>query len=221
LDTVEQRGKVDAMPSTTVLQTVRRHGWPTLRGIAVAALLGFTAACASSTSTQTVAPGQNAAALEGRTISPATLKPGQGIPMPTQKPVLTVTGKISVTNQAGALVFDQPTIERLGMEQVRLYEPWTKQNLEFRGIWLQHLVAIAGVDAAATRLHIVALDDYTVDLTLADIRAGGIMLATRAGDGTPIPIDEGGPNRIVFMDGVKAGANADQWIWSIKTIEVQ
>jgi hypothetical protein len=208
------------MPSTTVLQTVRRHGWPMLRGTAVAALLTIATAC-SSTTVQTVAPGPKASVRAGTTISAATLKPGQSIPAPTQKAILTMAGKISVTNQAGALVFDQSTIERLGVEQVRLYEPWTKEHLEFRGVWLQHLVAVAGVDAAATRLHIVALDDYTVDLTLADIRAGGIMLATRSGDGSSIPIDQGGPSRVVFMEGVNAGANADQWIWSIKTIEVQ
>jgi hypothetical protein len=80
---------------------------------------------------------------------------------------------------------------------------------------------VAGVGPDATHAHVVALDDYAVDLSLADVRAGGIILATRAGDGSAIPIDKGGPTRIVFMDGVKAGANADQWVWSVKTIDVQ
>jgi hypothetical protein len=191
-----------------------------MRYAAVVALLGLVAACGDSPAAQSAGAGQAAAPATGTAISPATLTFGQGIPAPTGKPVFTMTGRISATNKAGTLVFDQQTVERLGVHQIRLYEPWTKENLDFRGVWLQDLIAVAGVPADAVRLHIVALDDFAADLTLADIRAGGIMLATRAGDGSLIPIDKGGPTRIVFTDGVKAGANADQWVWSIKTIDV-
>jgi hypothetical protein len=187
---------------------------------ALAAVLALTA-CGSATPATTAAPAPRATATTATIVSIATLKPGQDVPAPAGKPVFTVTGKISATNRGGTLVFDQRTVEQLGLVQVTLYEPWTKQNLEFRGVWLRDLVALAGASTAATRLHITALDDYAVDLTLADIRAGGIMLATRAGDGSAIPIDQGGPTRIVFLDGVAAGANADQWVWSIKQIDVR
>jgi hypothetical protein len=40
-------------------------------------------------------------------------------------------------------------------------------------------------------------------------------------DGSAIPIDQGGPVRVVFLDGVEAGKNPDQWIWSIKEIDVR
>jgi hypothetical protein len=205
----------------TFVQASRRRGWAAVRCGAVAALLGLAGACGGSTTTQTVVPRPKTTTPAGKIISAATLKPGQSIPASAGRPVLTMTGKISATNQAGAIAFDQSTVERLGVEQVRLYEPWVKADLEFRGVWLQDLLAVAGVSADATRVHIVALDDYAVDLTLADVRAGGIMLAVRDGGGALLPIDQGGPTRIVFMAGVKAGANADQWVWSIKTIDVQ
>jgi hypothetical protein len=48
-----------------------------------------------------------------------------------------------------------------------------------------------------------------------------VLLATRTGDGGAIPIAEGGPIRIVFADGVASGANANQWIWSVTTIDVR
>lgn len=184
---------------------------------ALAAVLALTA-CGSAT------PAAKTPVVQATTatiVSVATLKAGQDVPAPAGKPVFTVTGKISVTNRGGTLVFDQHTVEQLGLVQAKLYEPWTKQDLEFRGVWLRDLVALAGPSAAATELHITALDDYAVDLNLADVRAGGIMLATRAGDGSAIPLDQGGPTRIVFLDGVAAGANADQWVWSIKQIDVQ
>jgi hypothetical protein len=185
---------------------------------ALAATLAVTAGC---TGTTTAAPAPTATATTATIVSVATLKPGQDVPVPAGKAVFTMTGKISTTNKGATLVFDQRTLEQLGVVRAELYEPWTKQNLAFRGVWLRDLVALAGVPGTATRLHIVALDDYAVDLTLADIRAGGIMLATRTGDGSDIPLDQGGPTRIVFLDGVAAGANADQWVWSIKQIDVR
>jgi hypothetical protein len=187
---------------------------------AVVCLLALAGACGSGPGTTGAAPEPTAAVFSSEVISAARLRAGQAVPAPAEKPVFTMSGQISVTNQDGALVFDQPTVEQLGVQQVKLYEPWVKKDLVFRGVWLQDLLAVAGVAPGATRVHITALDDYAVDLTVADIKAGGIMLATRAGDGSAIPIDEGGPTRIVFMDSVEAGANADQWVWSIKSIEV-
>jgi len=191
-----------------------------LLGAALTGVLTVTVACGGQAATQAT-KAEPKADVSASAVRAATLKPGQAVPPPAGKPVFTMTGKITATNQAGVLAFDLPTVERLAVYDVPLYEPWTKQNTTFRGVWLQDLLAVAGVKADATRLHVVALDDYTVDLTMADIRAGGIMLATRAADGSTLPIDKGGPTRIVFLKGVKSGANADQWIWSIKAIDVQ
>jgi hypothetical protein len=190
-----------------------------------AGVLALAAGCgggATTTGSKPAAPQAIAASsAPDRAVTAASLKPGQAVPLPTGQPVLTVTGKISVTNRAGRLVLDQATINRMGLVQVRLYEPWAKQTMDFRGVWLRDVLAVAGVRPNATRLHVTALDDYKVDLTIADVRAGGILLATEAGDGAGIPVDKGGPTRIVFENGVKAGANADQWIWSLKTIDVE
>jgi hypothetical protein len=187
---------------------------------AVVSVLTLAGACGSGPEPTTAAPEPTAAVFRGDVISAARLTAGEAVPAPAEKPVFTMTGKITATNQDGRLVFDRPTAEQVGVRQVGLYEPWVKKDMVFRGVWLQDLLAVAGVTSDATRVHITALDDYAVDLTLADIRAGGIMLATRTADGSAIPIDEGGPTRIVFMRDVKAGANADQWVWSIKSLDV-
>ena len=76
-------------------------------------------------------------------------------------------------------------------------------------------------DPAAQTVHVTALDDYQVDLSIADVRAGGVLLATRDGEGRAIPLEDGGPTRIVFAANVPAGASADQWIWSLSTIDVR
>jgi hypothetical protein len=189
---------------------------------AAAALLGLAAGCAGTGGAGQPAAARPAAAspTPGRVVIPATLKAGQAVPQP-QQPVLTLTGKISTVNKGRTLVLDKATLARLGVVQVRLYEPWAKKDLDFRGVWLADLLAVAGASPTATKVHMTALDDYKVDLTMADVRAGGIMLAIAAGDGSALAVDKGGPTRIVFMAGVKAGLNADQWIWSLKTIDVQ
>jgi hypothetical protein len=210
------------MASTTFpLHTSGRPRAALRIGVA-AALLGLAAGCGGSPTTDAApVPQKAASAAVGNIISQASLKPGQAVPRPAQKPVLTLTGKISAANKGDDVVLDLRTIERLGVVQVRMYEPWAKQNMAFRGVWLQDLLAVAGAGSNATRLQITALDDYKAELTMDEVRTGGILVATRAGDGSLIPIDKGGPTRILFMDGVKAGANPDQWVWSLKTIDVR
>jgi hypothetical protein len=212
------------MASTT--PPAMRRGLRTALLVGVAGgLLGLAAGCGGGSPAapdtarpQAVAAPGDAAELA---VSDATLKAGEAVPLPTGKTVLTLTGKISVTNKDGLLVLDQRTINRMGLVQAEMYEPWAKQTMAFRGVRLRDLLQIVGVDSGATRLRITALDDYKVELSMADVRTGGILLATEAGDGSALPVDKGGPTRIVFENGVKAGANADQWIWSLKTIDVE
>jgi hypothetical protein len=190
--------------------------------LGVIAALALTAACGGAAATPSASGSRSTAGLAGATlVRAATLLPGQSVPVPTGKPVLTLTGLVSATNQGAAIVLDQATIDQLGQVEVTVYEPWIKQETSFRGVWLADLLKVAAVAPAAGSLRITALDDYRVELTMADLRAGGILLATKTGDGSAIPVADGGPTRIVFGKGIKSGANADQWIWSLKTIDVR
>jgi hypothetical protein len=191
--------------------------------VAVAsAVLALAAACGGTSPGGSVAPAERAAQdRETATrIEGATLRPGQPVPRP-KDPVLTVTGKISETNDGDALALGTDTLDRLGVLEVRLYEPWAKKRMSFRGVWLADLLEVAGAAPSARGVHMTALDDYEVDLTAEEIGAGGIFVATKAGDGSAIPVDEGGPTRIVFVDGVKAGKNSARWIWSLRDIDVR
>ena len=141
--------------------------------------------------------------------------------VPQGKPMLTITGRIGVTNGDRALRFDQTELDRFGLLEMSVNDPWAKQRIALQGMWLRDLVDVARPDAGATSLHLVALDDYQVDLTLADVRNQSIFLATRTGDGTALPIEDGGPTRIVFADSLADRFSPDMWIWNIETIEVR
>ncbi len=201
-----------------------RTWWPA-RGLPAlglaAALFAASAGCGGSATP--ASPGDSSQSASGGTtvMRAATLRPGQRVPMPAGKALLTLTGKVSATNAGRTIVLDRPVLEQMGLVRVRVYEPWIKKDVEFRGVWLADLLKVAGAAADYAEIRVTALDDYTVTLTAADVRAGGVLLATSAGDGADIAVDKGGPTRIIFVGGVEAGANADQWIWSLKTIDVR
>jgi hypothetical protein len=149
------------------------------------------------------------------------LRPGQPVPPPTTTPVLSLTGTITNKNAKTGLKLDKALLDQMGVVGVEIYDPWVKSRLPFQGVWLADVLKVAGAAPSATKVHLTALDDYQVDLTMDQIQAGGIFLATRNGDGSDIPVKKGGPTRIVFMEDVAAGKNPDQWIWSLATIEVR
>jgi hypothetical protein len=181
--------------------------------MAVCALAACSSAPASS-------PVRAASPYTAVMLKPAVLHAGQTVPLP-QKPILTLAGKISSTNADKALKLDAGSLDRMGVMKVRLYEPTVKKQMSFQGVWLADVLKVAGLERSARSVHFTALDDFQSDLTTREIANGGIFLATKAGDGSPIAVENGGPTRLVFMDGVKAGKNEDAWIWSLKTLEVK
>jgi hypothetical protein len=140
---------------------------------------------------------------------------------PQGRPMLSITGRIDATNAEGALRIDQVALDRLGLLEMNVSDPWAKQRLALQGVWLRDLVALAKPADGATSLHLTALDDYQVDLTLDDVRANPILLATRTADGAALPIEDGGPTRVVFADDLAQRFSPDAWIWNIDTIEVR
>ncbi len=175
-----------------------------------------TSAAPASPASPEVVPTQAPAVL-----APPTVVPGDTLPAPKGDTVLTLTGKIGSKNASETLRLDPALLDEFGLVRVSVWEPWIKQDMQFQGVWLADVLKVAQADGSATSIHVTALDDYQVDLSIADVMAGGIMLATRTGDGAAIPIEDGGPTRIVFVSGNLAGASADQWIWSLSTIDVR
>ena len=142
------------------------------------------------------------------------------VPAPSGEVVLTVTGALSRPNVGSNVQFDMATLERLGLREGVVFEPWEKIDMRFTGVDLQRLLDSVGASANAATIHITALDDYQVDLSMAEVRSGTIILATRQ-DGALIPVDNGGPTRIVFGTGTKSGENPDQWVWSVAQIDIR
>lgn len=153
-------------------------------------------------------------------VSVSTLATAQPIPVPAGDVTLTMTGRVA-TNAADGVRLDLATIERMGLIRFTVRDPWLEQDLEFTGVLMTDLLAAVGAASDATYIKVTALDDYQVDISLADLKRWPIMLATQTG-GAPMSIEDKGPTRIVFPadPGIDTVRTKDFWIWQIETIEV-
>jgi hypothetical protein len=143
------------------------------------------------------------------------------IPEPKGASLLTISGKIGAGNKGDELVLDEDAVAGLAKLDLTFNDPFQKKTLTLKGVWMADLLAAAEVADTAQSVHMTALDDYVIDFTMAEVRAGGMFLAVADQHGVRLSLENGGPSRIVFVDGTPAGANSDKWIWSLATIEVK
>lgn len=138
-----------------------------------------------------------------------------GVPAPAGEVVLTLE-----TDDA-TVEWDLATLEELPLHELELFEPFVEEDLRFTGpLWIDVLRA-SGVELEEGRaVELVALDEY-VSVVPADLDAlEGVMLATRE-EGEAIPLERGGPIRLVYPPDNETGKNLNAWIWSIVSGEVE
>jgi hypothetical protein len=141
---------------------------------------------------------------------------------PAEKAVLTISGKIADTNQDGKAVFDRAMLEGLGMTSFVTSTPWYKEKVKFEGVALDRLMSAVG--AAGDRLVIIALNDYSAELPLADAHKYHVMLALKR-DGEYLSVRDKGPLFIVYdFDSDPDLRNQKFYsrsVWQIARIEVK
>ena len=135
--------------------------------VAILGIIGLVAACGGTTNPDYVK------------VIPASFSPGAAIPAPTQDVILTVSGNISVTNAGDTVQFDMPTLESLGLVEYTVDDPWLNATNTYTGILMSDLRKYIGASKTSQAMHIVALDDYGVDISVEDMDKWPILLATR------------------------------------------
>lgn len=144
------------------------------------------------------------------------------LPAPTQPVILTVTGQITHRNRGESAVFDAAMIHKLPTHEFRTWTPWFKEPVTFRGPLLQTLLDAVG--ARGHTLHMVALNDYAVNVPVSDARQFGPLLATHI-DGKVMGVRDKGPLFLIYPFDSKPETRADQYygrsIWQITRISVQ
>lgn len=127
-----------------------------------------------------------------RRAAAANLPP---LPLPTGKPILTISGAITVHNRGDKAVFDRPMIEALGWSSFRTRTPWYDTTVQFEGVLMQKLLQEVG--ATGKTVVVTALNDYTTQIPIADFSRFGVLLALKR-NGAYMPISDKGPLFIVY-----------------------
>ncbi|WP_304118799.1 molybdopterin-dependent oxidoreductase [Mycolicibacterium bacteremicum] len=132
---------------------------------------------------------------------------------------IVATGRIVLTVIDGdqRIAFDLAGLERLGVAESRLYEPYVKHDITFEGVPARDIAAYLKL-GPTDRIRAVALDGMDLTLGVGDLISSEALLATRI-DNVEIPIAEGGPTRLVFPADPLA-SDLNQWIWSLDTLTV-
>jgi hypothetical protein len=156
-------------------------------------------------------------------VAAATIASTDELPAASGDVVITVDGAVSKSNRGGAIELDLATIEQMGLVRYVVHDPWLNGDFEFTGVLLSAFVDAVGASPDATTLKFRAIDDYEVELALADVRRWPIMLATRT-NGAPMTIEDKGPTRVVFpydqFPEIDQLTYKDLWIWQISSITV-
>ncbi|MCK6452910.1 MAG: molybdopterin-dependent oxidoreductase [Alphaproteobacteria bacterium] len=141
---------------------------------------------------------------------------------PSEKPILTVTGKIGVTNSDKSAVFDRAMLESLGMTSFTTATPWYKEPVTFEGVPLAKLMEAVG--ATGDRFVAVALNDYSAELPMEDVKKYPVILALKR-DGQYMPVRDKGPLFIVYHydsnPDLKNQKFYSRSVWQVARIEVK
>lgn len=152
--------------------------------------------------------------------------------LPTGKVILTISGAIEASSDTGTAAradaseqdtvsFDRAMLEASGMTKITTETPWTEGLVEFEGVLARDL--LAKFDTTGKSVQAMALDDYIVDIPIADFLEYDVILATRK-NGEPITVRDNGPVWIIYPWTDVAGLRRPQYysrsIWQLKSLTI-
>ena len=160
-----------------------------------------------------------AASVVALAVVPALAQP---LAKPAERPLLEVTGKIKVTNDGEKATFDLALLESVGKAKTKTSTAWTEGTPEFEGVNLKTLLERLG--ASGDTVTAVALNDYKVEIPMADFQRYPVILAYRM-NGDLLKVREKGPLWIIYpQDEFPALKNKEtqaKWVWQVKELRVR
>lgn len=140
---------------------------------------------------------------------------------PKRRVILTIRGQVGIRNAGAAADFDMDMLAALPQQSFSTRTPWYPEAHQFTGPLLRDV--LAAVDARGSRLRAIALNDYKVELPLADATQFDVVLA-RLFDGKPMPVREKGPLFIIYPFDADERLRSERYYsrsaWQLRTLEV-
>ncbi|MBA4264865.1 MAG: hypothetical protein C0453_07285 [Comamonadaceae bacterium] len=142
--------------------------------------------------------------------------------IPTERPILTISGAIDVKNAGAVARFDMKMIEALPQHSFTTRTPWFDKPVQFTGPLLSDVMNAVG--AKGSVLMATAINDYTIAIPMDDVTRRKVIMA-RLIDGKAIPVREKGPLFVVYPFDSDAALRTSTFyersIWQLKALEVR
>ncbi len=147
--------------------------------------------------------------------------PAYALERPTGPVVLTVAGRLRLTNEGDRSDFDMAMLEALPQTSFSTRTPWYPQARRFTGPLVRDVMAAVG--AQGTTLRLIALNDYRVDMPMDDVQRHDVVLA-RLLDDRPMAVRDKGPLFVIYpfdaRPELRSAAYYARSAWQLRTIEV-
>jgi hypothetical protein len=155
------------------------------------------------------------------TVTAATLRRDEPIPLPAAGDVVLVIDGAGNPNRGDDLVLSLEQIEAMGTVGLEVDDTVaTGRRSEFTGPLLRTLLEYADVQGKA--IHAAALNDYRIDIPMTDATELPVIVATRQ-DGRRMSIAHYGPLRVIYPQRGYALASAEvnaRLIWQLDQLSV-
>ncbi|MGF9758192.1 molybdopterin-dependent oxidoreductase [Microvirga sp. 0TCS3.31] len=142
--------------------------------------------------------------------------------MPADRPILTISGKISVTNKDNTAQFDRAMLESMGLVTVETTTPWHEGKMKFEGVSLDKLMKQVG--ASGQRVVVVALNDYTTEIPIDDFGKFNVILAIKR-NGEYMSVRDKGPLFVIYpydsSPDLKSQTYYARSAWQVAKIDVR
>lgn len=142
--------------------------------------------------------------------------PYGGIDVPPPSPDETV---LTIVNAGEALSLSLVDLREFESVEETVFEPFVKAEITFAGVSMADLFEAAGIEPS-DEVITVALNEYTYT-NLAEEFVGTDAFVAFEQDGGAIPMDRGGPLRIIVPNDRPLTESLEVWNWSLAEIRVE
>ncbi len=153
---------------------------------------------------------------------PIAAQAAESLVPPKNQVILTISGKISVTNTADGAQFDRDMLEALGTTEIKTWTPWTEGITTFEGVLAHDVLNAVGAYGSSVRAN--AINDYEVIVPVSDFEKYGVILATKK-NGTYMRVRDKGPLWIIYplddFPHLKETAIYERSIWQLNKLTVE
>ncbi len=144
------------------------------------------------------------------------------LPKPEGRVILTISGAIKNTNDGDTAVFDKDMLLQFGTHELRTTTSWTDGVKVFEGVRASDVMDAVG--AYGTTITATAINDYVVEIPVADFEKYGVLFAFTM-DGVELTRRDRGPIWPVYprddFSELRNRAADKKWIWQLVSMEIR